>query len=384
MHKVYRILTFFGLTTVHLHLPADQSIQSLEKHGTFLRLSGNFTEAKVVETKLIDLYTQPAGHVFALNSIITQLTWDETETKYDDALTYHATKTLEWCESKTNHKSLATIANYYCGQANFVLSYYHALRGNYFQAGRRGTAGIEYLETTLLLDPSLVDAKMHLGIGYYVADNLPPFIKIFSRLLWFIPTGNSQKSLPYLKDVMNDGDKYKDVARYLYSTLIIQTPELKAEATSQLKNLVALYPTNARFQLRLMSLLISRKKFEECLITIADYLRKSSDLKKSDLGLTKIWKARAHLGLGELELAKKTLSEIHDVFIAQREELPNWGVAWYMLTKGQLNDLGNNRKMALKNYKELLVFAEDTYLSGHVVNSARKGLSQPYQIISEE
>ena len=380
----YRFLTFFTIVSAHFSLSAAQTIHSLEQKGTYLRLSGNFNEAKAIETQLISQYEQPSGHVFALNSIITQLTWDETETKYDNALAHHADKTLEWCESRTNDKSLATTANYYCGQTNFALSYHHALRGNYFQAGIRGSAGIDYLEATLLLDPSLVDAKMHLGVGYYVADNLPPFIKMFSRMLWFIPTGNSQKSLPYLRDVMSHGDQYKDVARYLYSTLILQKPELKTEAISHLEYLVSFYPENARFQLRLMSLLTDIEDYQGCLRTASTYLQESRNLTEIDIGLARIWKARAHLGLGEFHVAANTLDKTHEVFSGKRKELPRWSVAWYLLTKGQLSDLGNNREQALRSYKELLSYAEDVYISETVTNAASMGLSRPYQLVSKQ
>ncbi|MCG8447953.1 MAG: hypothetical protein MI725_00040, partial [Pirellulales bacterium] len=157
-----------------------ESLHDLENHGTLLRLQGDFDRAEVIEKELIDKFAEPAGHVFALNTIVTHLTWDETQTVYDDALNYHARQTLEWCEDAGNQKKDSTKANYYCGQANFALAYYHGLKGSYYQAGKRGTACIDYLEAVLEEDPTLVDAKMHLGISYFVADNLPPFIKMFS------------------------------------------------------------------------------------------------------------------------------------------------------------------------------------------------------------
>ena len=375
---------FLAITLACSSALGDEVMHALEKEGTRLRLSGDFSSAKIIENKLIEGYTQPAGHVFALNTIITQLTWDETQTKYDEALVKHATQTLEWCEPRLDQEETGATANYYCGQANFVLSFYHALRGNYYQAGKRGSASIDYLETALSIDPFLIDAKMHLGVGYHVADNLPPFIKMFSKVLWFIPKGNSERSLPYLLEVIADGDQYKDVARYIYSILLLEVPELRPEASIQLQRLVTLYPDNARFQLRLISLLISMNDYNGTLRTISEYLNNSTNLVEPDLSLTKIWKVRAHLGRGETELARNTFTEIDDVFRGTRNELPGWSVAWYILTDAQLHDLDNRRAKAITAYKEILSIAKQTYVNVAILETARAGLSTPYRLQLEQ
>ena len=380
MNIIFRNSLSLAIAAICFSALADDSIRALEKEGTRLRLSGDFASAKIIENELIDGYTQPAGHVFALNSILTQLTWNETQTRFDRELNEHATKTLEWCEPRINDEEVGVTANYYCGQANFVLSFYNALRGNYYQAGRRGTVGIDYLETALSRDPSLIDAKMHLGVGYHVADNLPPLIKMFSRVLWFIPTGNSEKSLPYLRDVIADGNQYREVARYIYSVLLLEIPELRPEASTQLQKLVSIYPTNSRFQLRLISLLISMNDYEGALRTISDYLDNGTKPAEPYLSLTKIWKVRAYLGLGEAELAANTFAEIDPVFREARDQLPGWSVIWYILTSGQLHDLANSRRQALLAYEEILSLAKDTYVDSSIQADARTGLSVPYQL----
>jgi tetratricopeptide (TPR) repeat protein len=323
----------------------------------------------------------------------------------------HAARTLEWCEPRIDDEQVGTTANYYCGQANFILAYYNGLRGNYYQAGKRGTASIDYLETALARDPTLIDAKMHLGVGYHVADNLPPFIKMFSRFLWFIPSGNSEKelidrytqpaghvfalntiitsgnsekSLPYLLDVIEDGDQYRNVARYVYSNLLLGTPELRPEASIHLQRLVSLYPANARFQLRIISLLISMEDYEGTLRTISNYLDSGKEPAEPDLSLAKIWKVRAYLGRGETEQAASTFSEIDPVFRETRDGLPGWSVAWYILTDGQLHDLANHREQARTAYKEILSLAKYTYVNVVILDAARSGLTKPYRLHSEQ
>jgi tetratricopeptide (TPR) repeat protein len=221
---------------------------------------------------------------------------------------------------------------------------------------------------------------MHLGVGYYVADNLPPFIKLFSKVLWFIPSGNSERSLPYLLDVIKGGDQYRDVARYIYSILLLETPELRPEASIHLQRLVSLYPANSRFQLRLISLLISMDDYNGTLRTISDYLDNGATPVEPDLSLTKIWKVRAYLGRGETELAGSTFSEIDPVFRNASNELPGWSVAWYILTDGQLHDLANRREQARAAYKEILSIAKYTYVNVVILDAARSGLSNPYRL----
>ena len=359
---------------------ADSSLRELQHQGTLKRLQGDFESAKVIEAQLVDNYDVPVGHIFALNGIITHLTWDETDTTYNTQLLEHADKTLAWCEQKLDINDTEVLANYYCGQARFALAYYHGLNGDYFQAGRNGTQSIEYLEAALQTAPNLTDAKMHLGVAYYIADNLPPFIKMFSRLLWFIPTGNSEKSLPYLQDVIEQGDQYQDVARYIYSVLLTESPASYPEAQVHLEKLVALYPHNARFQLRLISLLLIQDEYQATLDTALAYLGSNNPPTNPDLSLTRIWMVRAYLGLGQLDNAQSLFSEIDQVFETDDENLPGWSIAWHMLTDGQLHDLANNRKEAVRVYEEILAIAKFTYVSDVIIDAAKTGLVKPYRL----
>ena len=359
---------------------ADSPIAALEREGTQLRLEGEFDNAATIEQQLINTFDEPAGHVFALNTIITQLTWDETQQDYNDALQHHAAETLSWCEPRSADGPDAVAANYYCGQAHFALSYFHGLQGNYFKAGRHGTDCIDYLESALARDPDLTDAKMHLGIAYFVADNLPTFIRMFSRCLWFIPTGNSEKSLPYLMDVIEDGDQYRDVARYIYSVILIENPDTWEAAEEQLRILSTRYPTNQRFQLRLISVLMMQEDYPGTLAAADTYLQQTVDPDRIDLSLAKIWMVRAHLGLGQTEDAARVFAEIDPVFEQEQEELPGWSIAWHMLTDGQLLDLENRRDEARSVYSDILRLAKSTYVNDTILDAARSGLVTPYQM----
>ena len=178
------------------------TIASLKEEGTDLRLRGNLAGADRISRQLKQTFPgQSIGYTFNLNTLVTKLSWDDQQTRFDKEILDDAKKTLSICSRQIESNPEDYRAYYHCGQAHFALTYLHALRDNYYRAGTHGSNTIADLEHALRINPALTDAKMHLGIAYFYADNLPPFVKAFSRFLWFIPTGNSSKSLPYIKEV---------------------------------------------------------------------------------------------------------------------------------------------------------------------------------------
>ncbi len=358
-----------------------RKIDDLQYEGTLIRLHGDFEAAQKIEDALIENYTEPAGHVFALNTIITHLTWDERDTSYNEALLEHAEATIDWCTARIEDDPRSVLGHYYCGQAHFALSYYYGLTGSYYSAGRYGTRTIEYLEEALRLDPSLTDAKMHLGVAYFVADNLPPFVKMFSRVLWFIPTGNSEKSLPYLQEVIAEGFQYQDVARYIYSVLLLEGGDDELNlAIAQLTHLVASYPANPRFQIRLISLLLIEGYYEKTLEVANGFLGQDTVLEPEEVTLTRVWMTRAHMGLNQVEKAAALFDELDASFMELADELPEWSMTWHLLTKGQLHDLAKRRDEAKAAYRDILDIAASTYVNQLVIDAATTGLSQPYTL----
>ena len=95
---------YFYLSLIILLIGCDKNpdkvvLDSFENiHASSVYYVVQNEEAKIIETQLISGADNPVGHVFALNSIITQLTWNETKTEYDKLLLYHSRKALDWCE----------------------------------------------------------------------------------------------------------------------------------------------------------------------------------------------------------------------------------------------------------------------------------------------
>ena len=351
---------------------------SLELKGIDFQLAGDYESAKKIEKQLLSIEESPIGHVFALNSITTQMTWNEANTAYQEDLRYHATEILKWCKANLNGKGDQALAHFYCGQTHFALSYYFGLNSNFYKAGKHGVVGIDQMETALKLDPNLHDAKFHLGLAYYVADNLPPFIKAVSSLLWFIPTGNSAKSIPYLKESIIKGERYKDVARYTLGSLFLENELTYSEAEDHFRYLSDKFSKNPRFHLQLIFVLLIQEKFEESIFAAKGFL-KDADSNSAEYNLAKVSMIRAQLRNQELVEAQRNFSQIEPYFSSEKSNLPGWSIAWFKLTSAQLNDMLNHRRQAISEYKEIIEISKNTYVFEEIKLAAKAGLKEPYK-----
>lgn len=359
---------------------ADSKIAELMNSGNLLRLQGDMAKANEIRDQIRELApNDPASYAFNLNTIVTELSWEETQTQFDTELLADSEKLIELCEAGVMSQAEISDPNFYCGHAHFSLSYYNGIRGNLISAGRHGTTAIEYMEEALKDNPDLTRAKMYLGIAYYYADNLPPFIKLFSRVLWFIPSGNSEKSLPYLREVMASKDEFNDVARYIYATLLINGTEQElVEALSEIEILLMKYPENVRFQLRYVSIIQGDGRYQDTLESIERFM--ASDTAKTmnmiDSNLLNIWLARANLGLNNLNEAREVQSTIR--FDPKNTTVPTWGLAWFELTNGQLADLAGMHNEAKQAYEKILELDRQTFVNPTIVDLANQFIRSPY------
>jgi len=177
---------------------------------------------------------------------------------------------------------------------------------------------------------------MHLGITYYYADNLPPFVRAISRFLKFVPTGNSNKSLPYLLEAATSGRYLRYAAKYLYADLVMSSEldELDA-AGNLLRDLVTRYPTNRRFQFKYINYLAQTEQFDHAAEVVEAFATrdKCCPLPLDDHHLAALWRANIELAKGKYQRAESSL------VMVRQEELPSWAQDWYddtsmMLTEG--------------------------------------------------
>ena len=358
-----------------------EAVAALKKEGTLLRLKADYEGANKISASLKQLFPeQGIGYTMNLNTLVTRLSWDGLQTQYDESILRDSKKALSLCHAQIKVNSKNYLGYYHCGQAHFALTYLHALRGNYYRAGTNGADTIQNLEQTLKLNPDLIDARMHLGVAYYYADNLPSFVKAFSRFLWFIPTGNSDKSLPYIKNVTEKGEFFKDVAKFLYSDLLIDGDENdRQQAKIMLDELTSAYPENRRFQFRYISLLAKLGEFDKAKDTASQFVATEQKYSRDqkDIALVRLWSTRVHLGLKDLEGAIDAFDKINQSSVD--EEFPSWGRSLFMLTRAQIQDLQNKRTQALSDYQRVIEMFSD-YAGTEVLAAARAGLEAPFSL----
>jgi hypothetical protein len=358
-------------------------LSSLKHQGTLLRLQGDLKAADRIRDQLrIERPTDAIGYVFNLNTLITRISWDPDQQTYDEELLNDAEQALQICTANMTAHPENFQSYYYCGQAHFALTFFHGIRGRYYQAGKNGVMTIKRLEQALALRPQLVDAKMHLGIAYYYADNLPAFVKALSHLLWFIPTGNSEKSLPYLKEVIRNGEYYQDVAKFLYSDLILED-ELadKEEAALLLGQLVQNYPQNSRFQLRLIASLLELERYQETIQAANLFVTIAMQHRLSGLhsNFAKLWATRAYIGLNNMESAWNLFEDVDAYFDLTKETVPQWITSWHLLTQAQIQDLQYRRTDAISSYEQIIDLGKSGIVSMKALAAAREGLKTPYR-----
>ena len=306
---------------------ADDALDKLLRQGTNFQLQGNYAKADEIGEQLKrDFPITGAGHALNLNTLVTRLSWDLTDTQYDAALESEAAASLKLCTKKTRSYPDDAAGYHLCGQAKFALTFLNAARGSYFRGGRNAASTIKNLEQALKRDPELTDAKMHLGITYYYADNLPPFVRAISRFLKFVPTGNSSKSLPYLLEAAESGRYIRDAAKYLYADLVMSSePDRLAEAGAFLSDLVQRYPMNRRFQFKYINFLVQTEQYDRALQVVSAFTdrEKCCPLPEDDLNLAQLWRANIEFAMGKHNLARPSLA------LVRQEALASWAQDWY-------------------------------------------------------
>lgn len=224
---------------------------SLEYDILSARLKGDLTRANSLSQSLqANESTQLMGLALEIDNLATELSWDTSNTQYDARIRTLASTLIEHCKRKFDR--VPAIEAFHCGRGHFALSFLSGVRGSYYQAGVNGTQAIRAFESALDRTPDHIAIKLPLGMAYYYADHLPSFVKMVAPLLWFIPSGSSHKSLPYLRDVTEVEGPYQDAALFVLGDLLIQSPTHQGSAWEYFEPLAKRYPTNPRIHLALI------------------------------------------------------------------------------------------------------------------------------------
>jgi tetratricopeptide (TPR) repeat protein len=295
--------------------------------------------------------SDPAAPVFEVYTLFSLQVADENDTRYDAKIAATTDEAIRLARARVAADENDAEAHFYLGQALFHRARLNGIRGNLYRAGADGERARKSFERALALRPSLVDAKLPLGMYYYYAGLLPGAVKWMSWL-WFIPTGESETGLRFLREVHAQGGLYRwDAAFMLMNIYTFHEPDYpKALAVGA--RLREHYPQNLLIANEYLELLVEACRFE---IAIEEALRveafPANDAReKAFQGMTRVTRARAELFRERPGQAWEILSG----FGADGPDRPYWGSAWLLLTRGQILDAQGRRQPAREHYRRVL------------------------------
>lgn len=138
----------------------------------------------------------------------------------------------------------------YAAMADSLQARLYSLRWENRAAARAGVRAREHYERALVLDPSLADAYLGLGLYNYYVDTLSTMARVL-RFMMGIPGGSKEDGIRQLHLAMLYGQLTPAVARFYLAMNLHNYDQRYEEALQVLRPLVEEYPQNPLFQLAL-------------------------------------------------------------------------------------------------------------------------------------
>jgi tetratricopeptide (TPR) repeat protein len=224
-------------------------------------------------------------------------------------------------------------------------------------------------ERVLQLDPNYSDAKLVLGVHYYVLGSLPWTIKVAASLIGL--SGSKTKGMQFLTEAANGGGESNIDARSTLA-LFLRREQRYAEAIAAVDQLQQVYPRNFLIALERAHLLAASGQGQEAMAAYRRLLSAGRSAFNPGAPLE-----QAAYGLGEVLRGWHQYLNAAQAF-DQVHEYPNVDPGLRVrasLQAGQMYDLLERRDLALKEYQQVLALQRDTPLA----QRARKYIKEPYR-----
>jgi hypothetical protein len=154
------------------------------------------------------------------------------------------------------------ISHYYQGAALGFQARVFVAQRRYAEAIPKARKGVFHLREALKLNPSLIDAKLGMGLYDYFLSRVPPAAKPFAYLMvgmW----GDRAKGLALLKEVSEKGGAARREAQSVLAAIDASQKEQRwDEALSLFRDLVVRYPHNPRYRMSLIYVLQRKGQWE--------------------------------------------------------------------------------------------------------------------------
>ena len=321
---------------------------SLEYDILNARLEGDLKLANTLSQSLQENEsTQLMGLALEIDNLATELSWDTSNTQFDARIRTLASTLIEHCKRKFNR--VPAIEAFHCGRGHFALSFLSGVRGSYYKAGVNGTQAIRAFESALDRAPDHIAIKLPLGMAYYYADHLPSFVKMVAPLFWFIPSGSSHKSLPYLREVTEVEGPYKDAALFVLGGLLIQSPTHQGSAWEYFKPLAKRYPTNPRIHLALIGGFVVNDDWQRAEQAVNTMLTHVPIGKTAHRLLADMWWVYARWHQGKA-IGEEATSRLKAATLANQ---PKWVQTCFELAQGLAAEAAGDVQSAIALYQSI-------------------------------
>lgn len=355
------------------------TVDRLVREGLAHNADGRYAEADAVWRRLAALYPEhPAPHVYGVETLYWRMVFDDDRHDFDAAIIAECEKGVAKAEAMVEADPDDAQGWFLLGQALTHLGRIHGVRLRVFRAGQLAERGREALERSLELDPTLVDAKYHLGMYLYYATLIPSLVQWLS-FLWFIPTGDAEQGIAYLEDVIRDGDLHRFSASFFLTNIrTYHEAQLdRAWASRQLRALYDAHPHNVLLQFEWIELLVMLHRYEEAVAEARRLEAHPGDAlhERNRKNVARIWRARAEMALGRSDAAWQTLA----VFGPGEPRVPTWSGLWVELTRAQILDLRGERAKAVTLYQRVLQ-PEPGFESSRAAEWATAALEEPFAL----
>jgi tetratricopeptide (TPR) repeat protein len=330
------------------------AIDTLLRRGMRFNLESDHAAARAVAAQIgTHDASHPAGPFLETQTLYWQMLYDDGNRQHDAAIESACLRTIELAEARLASNTQDADSHFFAGQGYMGLGRLRGLRGHYYSAGKAGEQAREHLETTLKLRPAWVDARHQLGLYYFYASLIPSLVSQWLGWLWFVPMGDADLGISYIRDVSENGDLFRDDAKMILSNIYTYFREEEVGTALEIMwDLRARYPENPLIHFELIETLLVDGRYDET-ITEAKRLEQKPSLDEGWRGrqtVALVWRARAELMLGRPERSLELLAPLE----ATPPVNPHWAAAWVDLTRGQALDALGQREKALFEYRAVL------------------------------
>ena len=158
-----------------------------------------------------------------------------------------AAKASSLAEAQINRHETAEM-QFYAGMADATGARLYALRGENRNAARAGVRARDHLARAKVLDATLADADMGLGLYNYYVDTLSAMARVL-RFFMGIPGGSKQEGVRLLEHAIADGVVTSSVARFYLALNLHRYDQQYEKALTVIGPLAEKYASNPLFQL---------------------------------------------------------------------------------------------------------------------------------------